>query len=832
MTSTFEWAPVSERIRRIRDRKDGFFRGERISVNTERTRIYTDYCRTNDAQHPLLKRAGALYAWASQKQCTVFDDDVIVGTLGPDEQSLSFYVDWGCRWIPGVTDEATFKEAWQSPGSVYMSDEQREVLVNAYDYWKTRSLSELLEGAMTDDMWEGFGNGSALGTLTKYDAGYTWLGGVAQGHYIGNFNKAVNIGFAAVRAEALAILDAYKGKIFGDFAKKHLFYHAVVTVCDAAILLSKRYAESCRAKAAETRDEARKAELLQMADSLEWIMEKPARTYWEGLQAIILYQMLLSTDAQQHGQSMGRIDKYVGHLLDKDFAEGLITREQAQEYSDAFILRITDFIMIHGFSMSNTGIINLRKSGMNAYSSMYIGVNPTAGIALTLGGTKVNGEDDSNKATLLLLQTYGRMKLTDPTVALRVGKNTPETVWQAGIEASKIAGGMPQFQNDEILIQSLLKVGLSVEDAYNYSIVGCVEPSGTGNEWSASGNTGSDSIWNMMEALQITINGGVHPRTGKQALPCKKLYEYDSFEEFQTALAAQMQYALDWTVSYTNLFEQVYSTFYPCVSASTLLDGCLESGKDATEGGAKYNRTGLTACGTANFGDSLVTIKKLCFDDKSVSLRELYAALEADWVGYEPLRQKIINEVPHYGNNIDEADELAAWGLGKFSDIMAAEVGPRGNFCGGTFTMTANVYFGQATGATPDGRKAGEPIADAISPRQGYDTNGPTAYLLSASKLPHLTLSNGDQLNIRFTPNSVEGSEGASKLKSLMQTYFSLGGHQVQFNVVSTEKLRAAQANPEAYKDLVVRIAGFSTYFVALSRDVQEDFIARTELAV
>ncbi|MDR0818263.1 MAG: hypothetical protein LBN43_01660 [Oscillospiraceae bacterium] len=831
-TKEFQWAPVTERIQRIRDRKDGFFRGERITVNTERTKIYTDFCRANDNLHPLLKRSGALYEWASKKECTIFDDDVIVGTLGPDEQSLSFYVDWGAKWIPGVTDEKTFKDAWQSPGSVYMSDEQREVLVDAYDYWQNRSVSMMIEGAMTDDVWEGFGNGSALGAARKGEPGYFGVGGVAQGHYIGNFGKAVNVGFAAVKAEAQQKIEAHKGKVFGDWAKKNIFYHSVIKVCDAAILLSKRYAEACRVKAKSAPTEAREQELLRMADSLDWIMEKPARTYWEGLQAIILYQMMLSTDAQQHGQSMGRIDKYVGHMLDKQFAAGTITDEQAQEYSDAFILRITDFIMIHGFGMSNAGLIELRKKGMNAYSSMYVGVNPTAGIALTLGGTLPNGDDDSNASTIYLLQTYGRMKLTDPTVALRVGKNAPDIVWRTGIEASRVAGGMPQFQNDEIIVQTLIKAGLSIEDAYDYSIVGCVEPSGTGNEWSASGNTGSESIWNMMEALQLAINGGVHQRTGKTAIPCKKLYEYGSFQEFQDMVEKQMQYVLDWTVSYTNTFELAYSTFFPCIAASTLLDGCMESGKDATEGGAKYNRTGLTACGTANFGDSLMTIKKLCFDDKTVSLRELYDALHADWEGYEQLRQTIINEVPHYGNDNEEADEMAAWGLGKFADIMAGEVGPRGKFCGGTFTMTANVGFGKATGATPDGRKAGEPIADAISPRQGYDRNGPTAYLLSASKLPHLTLANGDQLNIRFTPSSVAGAEGAEKLKNLMQTYFNLGGHQVQFNVVSTDKLRAAQASPTEYKDLVVRIAGFSTYFVALSQDVQEDFIKRTELSL
>jgi len=328
------------------------------------------------------------------------------------------------------------------------------------------------------------------------------------------------------------------------------------------------------------------------------------------------------------------------------------------------------------------------------------------------------------------------------------------------------------------------------------------------------------------------MNGGVNPRTGKAALPCKKLYEYESFDEFKDAFQAQMQYLLDWNVSYANVFEMVYSQYFPCIVASTMMEGCLDNGKDVTEGGAKYNRTGLTACGTSNVGDSLMSIKKLCFDDKTVSLKEMYDAVMNNWEGYEQLRQTIIHEVPHYGNDIDEVDELASWALGLFADIMAKAEGPRGRFSGGTFTMTAHIYMGAGLGATPDGRKAGEPIADAISPRQGFDKNGPTAYLRSAAKLPHRALSNGDQLNIRFTPSCVEGDNGAEKLKYLIKTYFNLGGMQVQFNVVNTETLRAAQKNPDEYRDLIVRIAGFSTYFVTLSKFTQDDFITRTEQAI
>jgi pyruvate formate-lyase/glycerol dehydratase family glycyl radical enzyme len=824
----FQFAPMSDRIKRIRAKRDVFTSGRHMTINSERTKIYTDYYRAHESEYPILKRAGAFYTWCATRQINVFDDDIFVGTPGPDERSLSPYLEWSCEWIPGVvndTDE-NFKKAWQSSDSIYMSDEQRVIFLEAYDFWKDRTLSKMVAGALTDDFWEAQGNGCILnGSNNPIFFG---VSGLPQGHYIANFNKVVNVGFGEVRRQALEKIEAQKGKVFGTAAKSHVFYYAVVRVCDGAILLSKRYAEACRKKAASETG-ARQAELLRMAESLDWIMENPACTYWEGLQAIILYQLMLSTDAQQHGESIGRVDKYTGRLLQKQLDEGTITRDEAQEYSDAFILRLSDIIVLPGFVVDNKRIIELNASGRSLYSSIYNGLTPTAGMALTLGGQKPDGSDDTTPLTYCLLQTYGRMKFPDPTVALRVHKNTPDDVWRLGIESSKRCGGIPQLQNDEIIIKSLMDVGLSREDACNYGIVGCVEPAGVGNEWPACGMTGRESIWNMMDVVLLTINGGVNPRTGKTALPCKKLYEYESFEEVKEAFEDEMKYVLDWTVSYSNIFEMVYSQYFPCIIASSMMEGCLEKGRDATEGGAKYNRTGLTACGTANVGDSLMTIKKLCFDDKTVSLKELYDALMNNWEGYEQLRQTIINEVPHYGNDIDEVDELAVWGLGNFANIMANADGPRGKYSGGTFTMTAHIYMGSMLGATPDGRKAGEPIADAISPRQGFDKKGPTAYLRSAAKLPHRTLSNGDQLNIRFTPSSVEGDEGAEKLKQLIKTYFSLGGQQVQFNVVSTEALRDAQKKPDEYKDLIVRIAGFSTYFVSLDKFTQDDFIRRTE---
>ena len=271
-------------------------------------------------------------------------------------------------------------------------------------------------------------------------------------------------------------------------------------------------------------------------------------------------------------------------------------------------------------------------------------------------------------------------------------------------------------------------------------------------------------------------------------------------------------------------------TYFPSVVTSAAMEGCMESGKDCTAGGAKYNSTGMTGCGIGNVADCLMAIKKFCFDDKICTLREMYDALCNNWEGYEDLYQKINHQMPHYGNNIDEVDELGAWAMNEFNDYLEAAHGPRGNtYCAGTFTMVVHMDYGAKTAATPDGRKSCEPIAEAISPRQGFDKNGPVAYLESAAKLPQYKLGNGDQLNIRFSSTSVAGDKGTEKLADLISTYFDLGGMEVQFNVVSTETLYDAQKNPDDYRNLIVRIAGFSAYFVEMPKGLQDDFITRTE---
>ena len=818
-------APISSRIAALLAKRADA-RHENVPLNIERTRLYTEFYKANENLYPIKKRAGALYNWVAKKTITIEDEDVFVGGMSGDYRCISFYIEWTSRWLEDCMfdSDENFRAAWQYPGCSYISDDDREMLKDAATYWKGRTYNALAEGIMPDGVWELAGNG--INGVPGKGGGISSL---PQGHFIGNFKKVVNIGFGAVKAQAQAKLDEMHGRAFGDTARQYAFYESIVKTCDAAVLFAKRHADACRAKA-ETASPEKRAELLSMADSLDWIMENPARTYWEGLQAMLLYEMLICADAQQHGQSMGRVDQYAAHLLDSQLADGSITEERAQELTDAFLLRINDLTRVMPF-MSNAAVAEMNKTGRFLVGSLSDAITATGGIAITLGGVDEKGNDATRRTTYMFLQSLLRLGIADPTSALRIHDNTPDDLWELAVESSRANGGLPQFQNDNLIIPMLVERGRSLEHARDYGIVGCAEPTGCGNEWPCCGGNGNNSGFCNEGNLLMAIHGGVHPVTGAKGLPCKKLYEYDSFEELKNEVERQGKYFLDWHVTVSNFCEVVYSENFPAVSASVMLDGCMDSGKDATAGGALYNQSAFCAMGTANLADGLMAIKKLCFDDKRYTLKYYYDALCANWDGYEELRQVIRTECPHYGNGIEEVDALASWSLRYYAEYLSDKDCPRGKYCGGTFTVTTHVTQGATFPATPDGRYAGTPLADATSPVQGLDTNGPIAYLTSAAKLPHDILYNGDQLNIRFSPSVMQG-DGAKKLRDVIETYFDLGGMQVQFNVVGADTLADAQKNPDEHRSLIVRIAGYSAYFVELKKPVQDDFITRTEQAL
>ena len=818
----FKASPISPRIQKIKERRKEH-EGHIIFCG-ERTAIYTKYYKTHESEVAALKRAGALYEWCANHTLSLEDDAMFVGNLGREWRSASCYIEWTTKGLEALLSvpEEDFAAEWQSPGAyAYISHEDKAILEEGLEYWRDRTIQACVHAALPEGIWAlqgdnctSFGNRQKAGTA-----------GMPQGHFCTNYKKVVDKGWNHIINEAQGKLDSLEGNIQGKDAKRYTTWRSIKLVAEGAKLLTNRYAEFVAQEAKKASGE-RRSELEKMSASLFWIAENPARTCWEGMQALLIYQLLLHVDAQAHGITLGRMDQYFGHLLDKDLASGSMTMDQAQELTDAFILKLGDYFVWLVFG----GVRRAASANQNAPAIKRSYHFECGGHHFTVGGVDKEGHDATNTLSLLFLQTYARLYLTIPSLSVRIHKDTPEVLWEYAIESSKIAGGMPIFENDDIIIPCLMERGLSQEDANDYCIIGCVEPAGTGTEWSASGSSGSESFSNLVGIMNMAIYNGTNPMSGCDAgLRTGHLYDYKTFDEFKEAYLKQLEYFLNWHVTFVNIYEMAYSTFFPCVSATATMEGCMESGFDVMDGGSKYNSTGFTALGVGNVADSMIAIKKLVFDEKKVTARELYDALINNWEGHEDLRQYIINEVPHYGNDIAEVDELASWALGAYADHMNKVSGPRGNWRGGTFTVTTHLDFGRLTLATPDGRRSGEPLAEAISPRQGFDKNGPTAYLVSASKLPHYKLGNGDQLNIRFSPSTVYGPEGTKKLSHLIGSYFDQGGMQVQFNVVSTQTLHEAQAQPDQHEDLIVRIAGFSVYFVEMGKPLQDDFITRTE---
>ncbi len=814
-------APISPRILKIKERRKEHDNGH-VKLCAERTKIYTDYYKAHESEIAALKRSGALYDWCAKHKLSIEEDAMFVGNVGTEWRATIPYIEWSTKPLETLLSvpEEEFVRDWQSPGAyAYVSPEDKEIFKEAVEYWQDRTIHSAVLAVVPENLWNLQGdNCTSFGNRRK-----DGVAGMPQGHFCANYRKVIDKGWGYIASEAQSRMDAIEGKVSGTDARRYTTWRSIKRVAEGAILLTQRYA-SFVAEEAQNESGDRRAEMLKMADSLKWIAANPARSTWEAMQIILIYQLLLHVDAQAHGITLGRLDQYCGHFLEKELKEGTVSIEQAQELTDAFILKLGDYFAVQAGSFAPflpTGKATFRKPVYHYENG---------GHHFTVGGLTKDGKDATNTLSLMFLQTYARLYLTIPSVSVRIHKETPESLWEIAIESSKNAGGMPTFENDDIIIPCLVERGLSQEDANDYCIIGCVEPSGCGNEWSACGSSGGESFSNLVGMMNMAIYNGTNPMTGCDAgLKTGYLYDYKSFDEFKEAYLKQMKHFLDWHITFVNFYELVYSTFFPSVSVTATMEGCMESGRDVLEGGAKYNSTGFTALGIGNVADSMMTIKKLVFDDKTVTARELYDALVNNWEGYEDLRQEVINNVPHYGNSEPEVDELAVWALSAYADHMNAARGPRGKWRGGTFTVTTHLEFGSLTVATPDGRKSGEPLAEAISPRQSFDINGPTAYLMSAAKLPHYKLGNGDQLNIRFSPSTLSGEDGTKKLADLIATYFQEGGMQVQFNVVSTKTLYDAQERPEKYDDLIVRIAGFSVYFVEMSKTLQDDFITRTE---
>ncbi len=812
----YQFHPFTERIGRMRER----IRDRVVQYDAERAKIITESYRENEYVIPIIKRPLSLYALCEKMTVLVDDDEIIVGNKGPNFFSSPAYPEWGITdWV--VDDVASGR--WTLNGEGFyinppedgikycISKEDYEYLASIKDYWAHRKVGTMADAWKPD----GYDELAALNVSSYVEGGMSLIG-LPAGHLIAGYPKIINTGYAAIRKQAQDWIDEHRGNMMGEDMNRYLFYKSAVITCDAAILLGKRYASACRKKAAGESKPERKAELERMAEGLEWISENPARSFWEACQATMLYQVMIQNYDLVPSPSLGRFDQYTWPFLKKDLDAGEITMEQAQEIVDAFFLKANCF-----YGAGPAKLVDTTGIG-NTYQNTTVG-----------GVIPATGEDATNPVTYMVFETIGRLKLHDPTIVFRTNKNTPDELWECALATSSLVGGLPLYYNDEVVIPALMQeLGFTLEDARDYGCIGCQEIVGSGNDYPAPNGMHPPhaSIW-WGSVLNMAINDGKNPFNGVQSsLHTGFLYEMTSIEQVRQAVKRMGNYILKLFVTMNNYAETLSPFFAPESVLSISIDGCMENGRDVVNGGAKYNSFGGTATGLATVADSLTTIKYMCFDKKLCTTRELYDAVMDNWEGHELLRQQILAEVPHYGNNDPYADEELKWCNEMYAEACRECCSVRSKvYKAGLYGASDHVAQGKLTWGTPDGRSFPAPIADAASPAQSRDKNGPLQVFNSACCYDHKPFLGGIALNLRMHPSVLSRDDGAVKLRDATKAYFDNGGMEVQYNVVDTQTLRQAQASPEEYRDLVVRIAGYSAYFVELGTDLQNDIIARNE---
>ncbi|MDR2486969.1 MAG: hypothetical protein LBD12_03310 [Clostridiales Family XIII bacterium] len=810
----YTFREATPRIQRIREKvRDRVIRGD-----AEKSVIQAEAIEKYKHIVPIIKRPLITKELCERMTLRVEDDDYFVGNKGK-----SFCGNSGIMWplFVDIEREWAMKDdgLWHNP-----EGEELRLCIAQEDIDEMRRVAPVLfenSDWQVAEAWlpDGAEDFFALGACDYGERGRPGIMSLSCGHLTPGWHKIIKVGYGAIRRQAQDWMDAHEGNLMGDGMGRYMFYKSAVIACDGAEALTRRYAALCRersAEAAEAGDGARRDELLRMAEGLDHIATEPAATFWEACQSVLIYQLAMSYETGFPAPAFGRFDQYTWPLLKGDLDAGRLTMEEAQELCDAFFLK------------------------SNCYYEGNIGrMTQTAGIGNTYQHTTVGGvlpetgEDATNPVTYMVLETIGRLRLHDPTVSMRVGPDTPDELWDCALATSRLVGGLPLFQNDDVIIPGLMQeLGFELRDARDYSIIGCQEIVGSGTDYPAPNGVGAAhaSVYYGV-ALAMAINNGINPMTGRQAkVQPGYLYEMQSIDEVRAAYEQMTDYLLKWYVTINNYAEYLVGYNMPYAMLSISMEGCMEKGLDAGSGGCKYNSYGGTATGLATIADSITTIKYLCFDKQTVTTRELYDAVMANWEGHEDLRQRILSEVPHYGNAEPYADEELKWAADLYYRQCSECSSQRSKvYKAGMYGAADHVLQGEYTPATPDGRKAGEPIADAISPAQSRDRGGPTSVFLSACCFDHAKYMDGMALNLRMHPSVVSNDEGVAKLREVTKAYFKSGGLECQYNIVDTDTLKKAQVRPEEFRDLVVRIAGYSAYFIELGEDLQNDIIARNE---
>ena len=810
-------------------------------IESARAKLITESYKATEGQPVITRRAEAFAHILRNIPIIIRDNELIVGSSTIAPRGCQTFPEFSYQWLEDELDTVATRTA----DPFYIAEETKAELREVHKYWKGKTSSELATSYMAPEAIKAIEH-------NIFTPGNYFYNGV--GHVTVKYEEVLAIGYKGIIDKARAELEKCQVGD-GNYAKKSHFLNAVIVSCQAVIEYAERYAELASQMAAECTDPVRKQELLQISENCSRVPANGATSFYEACQSFWFVQQLLQVESSGHSISPGRFDQYMYPYYKADIDKGVITREAAQELLDCIWVKLNDLNKVRDAASAE---------GFAGYSLFQ---------NLIVGGQDKYGNDVTNDLSVMCILASMHVHLPMPSLSIRVWNGSPHELLIKAAELTRTGIGLPAYYNDEVIIPALQNRGLTLEDAREYNIIGCVEPQKAGKTdgWHDA------AFFNMCRPLELVFSNGMDKGEliGIQTGDVTKM---TTFEEFFDAYKKQMEYCISLMVNADNAIDVAHSERVPLPYESCMVDDCLSRGLSVQEGGAVYNFTGPQGFGIANMADSLYAIRKLVYEDKKVSMEEYKQALAWNYdkgldqqsvsdmsemilkgmqdagmavntdtakavlqtvMRLKPTEEQLrrfteihhmIDEVPKFGNAIDDVDYFARDVAYTYSRPLQKYMNPRGgHYQAGLYPVSANVPLGGQTGATPDGRYAHTPVADGVSPSAGKDVKGPTAAATSVSRLDHFIVSNGTLFNQKFHPSALAGREGLEKFVALIRTFFDQKGMHMQFNVVDRETLLDAQKHPENYAHLVVRVAGYSALFTTLSRSLQDDIIRRTE---
>lgn len=775
------------------------------SVCIERARYFTESYMENEDKPVYIKRAKAVEKTLENMTIYIKDGELIVGNQSSDDRTAPIFPEYAVEWIEEeLKEKGNFNK--RSGDNFYLDESKIDELLKIVQYWKGKTLRDKCYAIMPDEIKK------ASKVKIIHGEGNMTSG---DGHIVPDFEKALTLGLSGIINEAKEALKKVDISDNGSF-KKIAFLQSVIIINEAIINFALRYSKLSKELALKESDINRKNELLLISDICSRIPKEPPRNFYEAVQMVWFIHLAIQIESNGHSASLGRVDQYLYPYYKSSIESGNFSKDFAKELLQCLWIKLYSILKIRPTSHSGYG------AGYPTYQNV------------TIGGSNEFGKDCTNDLSYLILQSVAENKLTQPNLSARLFANSSERFIRECANVISTGFGMPALHTDEMIVPALLNKGVSYKDAYNYTMVGCVEVAVPG-KWGYR-CTGM-SFLNMIKAVELTLNDGYDKRTEETLLTGNgNLSSFNSFEDLFAAWQKNISYYTKLTVTLDKIADTNLEEF-PDIFCSSLVEDCIGRGKPIKEGGAIYDIVSGLQVGLANAANSLYALKDIVFDKKLLSKEQIMNALDTDFNTLEGAKiKKILRAAPKYGNDIDTVDNMAV----KIYESYINEIkkykttrykrGPIGGIYGlSTSGISSNVPMGCVTGATPDGRSAWTPAAEGASPVQGSDIEGPTSVLKSLTKLPTVLMTGGQLLNMKFSPNLLAKEDEFLKFVSLIKSFVAMKGWHIQFNIIDTKTLRAAQNDPEKYRDIIVRVAGYCAQFVTLDTTTQEDIISRTE---